>query len=164
VRAFDVHAVDYVLKPFDDARFEEALGRAKTRVREASVIEAAGGLSGLLEELSGRGEHPRRISIHKEGRVELIDVDGIRWVEAADQYVCLHTESGECLMRESMGRIEKLLDPARFMRVHRSAIVALDLVRSLESAASGNARLQLTTGEWLPVSRSRVSSVRKRLG
>jgi two-component system LytT family response regulator len=67
-------------------------------------------------------------------------------------------------MRESMGRIEKLLDPARFMRVHRSAIVALDLVRSLESAASGNARLQLTTGEWLPVSRSRVSSVRKRLG
>ena len=88
----------------------------------------------------------------------------MQWVQAADQYVLLHVEEDSILVRKSMGDLERLLDPARFPRVHRSAIVALDRVTRLESLGGGTGRLLLRDGTWVPVSRSRVAAIRRLLG
>jgi two-component system LytT family response regulator len=156
LRAFDVHAVDYLLKPFDDERFEQAVERVKERLR-GGTPEAPQGDEPPEEPLE-------RFVIHREGHVEVIDPGDVEWIEAADQYVRLHAADGEHLMRESMARLEQRLDPGRFLRVHRSAIVALDRVRRLETRAGGAGRLLLAGGAWVPVSRSRVAAVRRRLG
>ena len=149
--AFEVEAIDYLLKPFDDERFEETLRRVRER------------LSQRTEARADPSPPADRITIHREGRIDLVDVASVEWIEAADQYVRLHTTDGEELMRESMSQLERRLDPERFLRVHRSAIVALDRVRRLESRGGGVGRLMLASGRWVPVSRSRFSLVRRRL-
>lgn len=159
VEAFDLHAVDYLLKPFDDARFERALERARARRRDEGPEAGRERIEKVLEE--GGGD---RLAIHREGRVVLVPFDDIEWIEAADQYVRLHLESGgEELMRASMGHLEKRLARAGFLRVHRSAIVRVDRVRSLESAASGTGLVGLAGGARVPVSRTRLALVRRAL-
>ena len=173
LRAFEVHAVDYLLKPFDDERFAQALERAKERLRRDAVIDLGRRLADLVSEVGDRlpethGEGGlrkplQRLAIHREGRVDVVEVEEVVWIEAADQYVKLHTEDDVHLMRESMTRLEQSLDPDRFLRVHRSAIVALERVRSLESAG-GTGRIRVGADTWLPVSRSRLAELRRRLG
>ena len=150
VRAFDEEAVDYLLKPFDDERFRQALQRAKSRVRRRETV-------------ASDQDYAERLTIHREGGIEVVAVADLRWVQAADQYVRLHLGGGEVLMRESMAELERRLDPQRFLRVHRSALVAVDQVVRLESRSRGG-RLLLQDGSWVPVSRSRIPQVRKRLG
>lgn len=170
VEAFDVSAVDYLLKPFDDERFAKALERAKERVRQAtSQAEEHSRLIQSFGETIGRqqaeeGGPLAKLTIHREGRMEIIPTEEILWIEAADQYVELHTTSGVVLMRESMGKLERSLDPQRFLRTHRSAIVALDQVRTLERHPGGTGRVQVAGDTWLPVSRSRLTTVKARLG
>jgi len=149
--AFDVAAVDYLLKPFDDARFAQALERAVARVREGG---------------SGRSASLERLAVHHLGRVELLDVDSILWVEAADQYVKLHTRTGAQLARFSMSHLEEHLDSAAFVRIHRSALVALKCVARLERDPSGTGQVLLDDEAQtrLPVSRSRMALLRKMLG
>tara|TARA_R110002072_G_scaffold303021_2_gene491430 strand:+ start:1950 stop:2675 length:726 start_codon:yes stop_codon:yes gene_type:complete len=149
VQAFEVRAVDYVLKPYDDERLRAALVRAKTRLAERHAADRMG---------------DGKITIHKEGRVEVVDIRNLLWVEAADQYVRLHTTEGETLMRAAMSKLEEALPQQRFVRVHRSAIVDMDRVQGLESSVGGGAMLTLEGGQRAPVSRSRVADVRKRLG
>ena len=151
VRAFEARAVDYLLKPFDDARFKDALERAREHVRAAALR-------------TGETELSERIRIHKEGRLELVEVAEIDWIEAADQYVRIHTARATHLMRGSMAELERSLDPARFARVHRSAILALDRVVRLESGSGGNGRALLRSGAVVPVSRSRIPGLRRLLG
>jgi len=172
LRAFEVHAIDYLLKPFDDERFRQALSRAK----EALALDRTSGMGARVAdllvaraaELSGEtaleatAKPLERLSIHHEGRLELVDVAAIDWIEAADQYVQVHAGGRGHLMRESMARLEKRL-PDRFVRVHRSAIVALDRVRSFRSSGSGTGELELADGTRVPVSRARASRVRRRL-
>jgi len=151
-----------------------ALTRAKDRSRTDAVVGAGRQLADLLGAIRGgsiqlpTGDPPTaplaRLTIHREGRLEVVDADTVDWIEAADQYVCLHTTEGEHLMRESMNQLESQLDPARFLRVHRSAIVALDRVRRLETQGGGAGRVQLKDGTWVPVSRSRIATVRRQLG
>jgi len=148
VRAFETGAVDYLLKPFDDARFHVALERAR--------------LAALRTDAPA--EFLERIRIHKEGSLELVEVADVDWIEAADQYVRIHTAGGTHLMRGSMAELERALDPKRFARVHRSAILALERVVRLESASSGNGRALLKDGSEVPVSRSRIPSLRRLLG
>ncbi|MCP3914289.1 MAG: response regulator transcription factor [bacterium] len=163
--AFDVHAVDYVLKPFDDARFAQALERAKQRARVDRVL-AAHELDELLTALAPRDPSAsplERITIRREGRVEIIDTNDVVWIEAADQYVMIHTAESQQLMRESMSHLERRLDPERFLRIHRSAIVSLNHLKALDRA-SGSSRVLLTNGAWIPVSRARLSELKRRLG
>ncbi len=173
VRAFEVHALDYLLKPFDDERFARALSRAKEAAagserRLGDLLAAVGeeGTAGLskIEPPEGTVDACDRITIHREGRVDIIEVETIEWIEAADQYVRLHTDTGEQLMRASMGHMEQTLDSSTFLRVHRSAIVALSRVRRLESRGGGVGRLLLADGSWVPVARARMASVRRALG
>lgn len=171
LEAFDEHAVDYLLKPFDDERFLRALTRAKERIRSEALanvgrkvadIVASMGRSALESE--DRPAYAERLSVHREGAIELIEVTDIEWIEAADQYIRLHTRDSERLMRQAMGELEKILDPARFVRTHRSAIVALEAIVRLESQSGGTGRVLLRGGSWVPVSRSRIPAIRRLLG
>jgi two-component system LytT family response regulator len=172
IEAFGVHAVDYLLKPFDDERFAQALQRAREYLVRDRVVDASRKLAQLVQpetgdlgQLQGGGQAPlERLTIRREGGIELVETSSIHWVESSDQYVRLHTARGEILMRESMGALERSLDPARFQRIHRSAIVALDRVRQLVTQAGGLGKVQLLDETWIPVSRARIAALRRRLG
>lgn len=174
LKAFAVHAVDYLLKPFDDERFREAMERAKHRRRAAKVAELSTQLTALLGTLRGAmvtqpspvasSARPERLTITQAGATTLVEVSDIVWVEAADQYVLIHTDKAQHLMRESMAELEERLDPARFVRIHRSAIVALPHVRRFEREPAGTGRVLVGTDTWLPVSRTRTALLRERLG
>jgi len=136
LRAFEAGALDYLLKPFDNARFELAFARAKQRIR--------GGTRPNLAE---------RIVVKSAGEVSFIKVSGIDWIEAADYYACLHVGSRNHLVRRSLAELESELDPSTFCRVHRSAIVNLDRVHSLKLQEDGEYEVLLETGARVRLSR-----------
>jgi two-component system LytT family response regulator len=146
VAAFEVQAIDYLLKPYDHARFAAALGRVRERLASRDGTSTG-----------------TRLVLRREGRVEVVMVQDLLWVESADQYVQLHTTDGERLMRESMSRMEEALLPHGFLRVHRSAIVRLEQVRELHSLPGGAKELLLGDGSRVPVSRARAAEVRRNL-
>ncbi|HEU4629424.1 MAG TPA: response regulator transcription factor [Gemmatimonadaceae bacterium] len=177
VRAFDVHAVDYLLKPFDDERFERALQRAKAHVRRGEIDALGRRLAALLETTrgapaAGRGEaagadapavRPGReplthLLIRVGARTVPLRVDDADWVEAADYYVRFHVGARRYLHRETMASLERRLDPARWVRVHRSAIVNVARVRELSGAARGEV-VVLHDGTRLPISRGRRAAL-----
>ena len=154
LRAFDVHAVDYLRKPFDATRFREAFARARHRLAGAEAEERARTLDALLRQV--RSQPPRsreRLMVRSDGRLYFVRVDDIDWVEAAGNYVKLHVGRDTHLMRETMAGIEKMLDPSRFLRIHRSAIVNLDRVREMQPWFSGEYTVILRDGTQLRLSR-----------
>lgn len=146
LRAFEVHALDYLLKPFDDRRFADALARAKERARSKVPSKIAE----LLAERT-----PKRFLIPERGKSVVVDADQIDWVEAADYYVSLHEGKQTHLLRQTMDEIESQLDARKFFRVHRSAIVNLDRVREVHPLFRGDCALVLADGTRLRLSRSR---------
>ena len=146
LRAFEVHALDYLLKPFDDRRFAEALARAKERAR--------GKLPSRIAELLA-GRTPKRFLIPVRGKSVVVDADRIDWVEAADYYVSLHEGKQTHLLRQTMDEIEAQLDTQKFFRVHRSAIVNLGRVREVHPLFRGDCELVLVDGTRVRLSRSR---------
>lgn len=144
VRAFELQAVDYLLKPVTDARLTEAL----SRVRNGSKPNP-----GML----------RRIAIKRAGRVDLVNTETIEWIEAADNYVVIHTTAGRHVLRESLTALGTMLDPARFERVHRSAIVGLDHLQRLSPVEHGDWIAHLKSGATIPVSRTYRQAVFDRL-
>lgn len=175
--AFDVAAVDYLVKPFDDERFEQALARARRQV----ALEKVDRLAGRLRSLLGEGEAPsaatdasppaaqasggylERIAVDMRGQVKIVPVKQIDYIEASGPYAELHVGERKYLVRERMQTLEERLDPARFMRIHRSVIVRLDLVESLLKGAGGDYAVQLKGGTRLSVSRSRWEEVERAL-
>jgi len=161
VEAFDVQAVDYVLKPFDDRRFHRALERAKDQIRHARLDHLA---SELVHVVSGapaeRGDPAERIAIRDGARTVFVALGDIDWIEAADYYVQLHVGARSYLHREPMRDLEARLDPRRFMRIHRSAIVALDRIAELRPSAHGDHCVRLRDGTELKLSRARRSRLR----
>jgi two-component system LytT family response regulator len=153
IRAFDAHAVDYLLKPYDPARLEVAVARAQSRVagnraevlsRTLAALPASSASPQFLERLAARGVR----------RTVLLDVAAIHWIEAADNYVRIHTADGVHLSRRTMRDLEAALDPRRFARVHRSTIVALAAVRELRSLGDGDHELRLVDGSRAILTRS----------
>jgi len=154
VRAFEVHAVDYLRKPFDAARFREAFSRARGRVAGAGAEERARRLEALLAQVETHPPKSReRFMVRSDGRLYFVRIDDIDWVEAAGNYVKLHVGRETHLMRETMAGIEKMLDPSRFLRIHRSAIVNLDRVREMQPWFSGEYTVILRDGTQLRLSR-----------
>jgi two-component system LytT family response regulator len=154
VRAFEVHAVDYIRKPFDASRFKAAFARARERLAGAAAAERARKLDALLAQVEAHPPRSReRIMIRSDGRLYFVRIDDIDWVEAAGNYVKLHVGRDTHLMRETMAGIEKLLDPSRFLRIHRSAIVNLDRVREMQPWFSGEYTVILRDGTQLRLSR-----------
>ncbi|HEU5041935.1 MAG TPA: LytTR family transcriptional regulator DNA-binding domain-containing protein [Gemmatimonadales bacterium] len=169
LRAFEAEALDYLLKPFDDERFYRVLERAKARVREQRAHRLAGRLVAELGEPPGPLSAPaqayaERIAVRQEGRVVFVRVDEVEWIEAADYCVRLHAGGRVHLIRESMRELEARLDPARFVRIHRSALVNLARIRELEPHFHGEYVVVMQDGARLRLSRGRRDHLHRLLG
>jgi two-component system LytT family response regulator len=155
LKAFEIHALDFLLKPFDEARFEKTLSRARRHVRQSrDTVDAR--LLALLEDLrtERRGSrHSDRLIVKSGGRVFFLRTEEIDWVEAAGNYVRLHARSESHLLRESMKNMEGRLDPNTFVRIHRSAIVNIDRVKELEPWFHGEYIVIMRDGTRLTASR-----------
>ena len=178
IEAFNVAAVDYLMKPYDDERFEQAFHRARRRLALEGVERARSQLLAMLERVPdvSRDHSPtpalepaprkylERIAVEVKGKVRPVAVDQIQYITADGPYAELHTPERRYIIRESMQHLEERLDPAKFMRVHRSVIVRLDLVEMLHRGAGGDYELQLKSGGRLRVSRSRRDVLERWLG
>jgi two-component system LytT family response regulator len=158
LRAFDAHALDYLLKPFSDERFRQALTRAKSQVRRQRAGDLGQRLAALMKE-GGAPAHPPayvgRIMVRSAGRVSFVSVRDIDWVEAQDYYVELHSGGKSFLLREPLKDLQQRLDPRVFVRIHRSTIVNVRKVREIVSEADGSCSAVLMDGTALPVTRQR---------
>jgi len=153
LRAFDAHAIDYLLKPFDDARFHDALERARERARARRAGEVDARLAELLADK--RRAEPARFLVREREKSVVIDAGDIDWIEAADYYVSLHVGKHSHLLRQTMTEIEAQLDPAKFFRVHRSAIINIDRVREIHPMFRGDSVVVLHDGTRVRLSRAR---------
>jgi two-component system LytT family response regulator len=169
IRAFEVHALDYLLKPFDDARFEKALRQAKTQIEQREINQLSKRLVRLLEDRDGQPNKARavgfisRLMIKTASRVFFLKVDEIDWIEAADYYVKLHVGRKSHLLRETMSEMEAKLAPEQFIRIHRSAIVNLDRVKEMHTHFNGEYLVILQDGTELKLSRSRREQLQQML-
>jgi two-component system, LytTR family, response regulator len=163
LRAFEVHAFDYLLKPFDRKRFRESLHRAKSHLTRERSESSDGRLAALIEHFANGRRTPDRIAVRNNGRVLFVKVGEIDWVEASDNYVCLHCGSETHVLRETMAQLESRLDPARFVRVHRSAIVNLDHIKELQPWFRGDYRVILRDGTELTLTKTHREKLESRL-
>ena len=175
VRAFEVHALDYLVKPFTDERFDAALERAKRHLENRGMLELGAKLARLLEATQKsdavHGTHAapaadfaKRLLVTTANRTLVVRTSTIDWVQADDYYAALHVGTRTHLLRETMAALEAKLDPSTFVRIHRSAIVNLERVQALDRAADGQLTVILLDGTKLPVSRSRRENVEAALG
>ena len=154
VRAFEVHAFDYLLKPFDRKRFDDALARARAQMERTEGGELSQRLLALMQTLEARRGRPERIAVKSGGNVVFVKLAGVDWIEAADNYVCLHCGPEVHTLRETMNALEGRLDPGRFVRIHRSTIVNVDRIKSLQPWFRGDWSVLLQDGTQLTLSRS----------
>jgi two-component system LytT family response regulator len=164
VRAFELDALDYLVKPLHETRFQDALARARERLQSREAVELSRRLSLLLANGTDDDgplspEPPRRLVIGASGSDLFVDVAEIAWIEADDYYAAIHAAGRRHLMRESLASLEDRLDRSQFVRVHRSAIVNLAHVREIRSQAAGDSAVVLRDGTELPLSRRRREHV-----
>lgn len=162
VRAFDVRAVDYLLKPFDRDRFREALSKAKQQMEMKERGELAARVIEMADQ--ARSEASDRVIVKSKGRLIVWHLDQIDFVEAVGNYVRIYVGRESHLLRETMTSLEGRLDARRFMRIHRSRIVNLDRIRELEPTESGDYIVTLTTGVQLTLSRKYKAKLHDRFG
>ncbi|HEY3778702.1 MAG TPA: response regulator [Rhizomicrobium sp.] len=157
VPAFAAQAVDYLLKPFDRERLQQALARVRAHLRQRG---------------SGPAQSPRqlqapfleRIAVKSVGRITFVDTAAIDWIETAGNYVALHCGRDNHLVRATMGQIESQLDPRRFVRIHRSTMVRIDAVREIQPLYNGDQTVILTNGDKVVLSRSYREKAQAALG
>jgi two-component system LytT family response regulator len=146
IQAFEINAIDYLLKPVTEARFATTLARVKARRDAASADAVQRQMMSLLETLASPTHYAPRFAVRTGGKTILIDVADIDWIAAAENYVELHTSRGRQLLHVTMNTIEKSLDPGVFMRVHRSAIINVRRVREVEPMMHGEYAITLSSG------------------
>ena len=155
VQAFELNAVDYLLKPFDEERFGKAVNRAILRL--ANRTSDAALISRLAEQIQhARSLQPgvERLVVRSKRKVDLVRIDEIDWIEAHHNYLRIHVGKEVHMLRQTIGEIETRLRPDRFLRIHRSLIVNVDRVRSLQACGYGEYLVVLENGKNLPLSRS----------
>lgn len=162
LRAFEAHAVDYLLKPFDEERFRGALDRARTWLAKSQAQRAAV-MAGLLDEV-GRRRRSDRFVVKHAGRLRLVPASEVEWIEARGNYVHLHHREGPFLLRETLTALQETLDPNHFVRVHRSTIVALPAVDEMLRLPSGDYELRLRSKVRVVMSRSYRTEFEKAIG
>lgn len=166
LEAFDIEAVDYLLKPFTDEAFERSLTRVRRHLRALRAREVTDRLADAMgpPRPEGDGEVPDRIGIRSGGRIHLVDPDSVGWVEADGDYVRLHTPEGEYLLRETMQAMEERLSHAPFVRIHRSTLVRADFVREVQARGGGRYEALLQDGARRNISRSGQERLGRALG
>jgi two-component system LytT family response regulator len=166
VRAFEVQALDYLLKPFDQERFDVSWQRAKAQI----IRNRNGGVTmdrrilELLEELKAGNKFLERLVIKAGGRIYFLDTSEIDWIEAEGNYVSVHSAKKSHMLRETISSLESQLDPKKFVRIHRSAIVRLDFVQELQPWFHGEYRVILQDGTQLTLSRNYRDRLQEALG
>jgi two-component system, LytTR family, response regulator len=164
VRAFDAQAVDYLLKPFDRARFTRALRRAKERLREKDRDDVNRRILGLLSEIKDGPQYLDRLVIKNNDRVFVLKTDEIDWIEAEGNYVRIHFGKQSSLMRETLSRLAAQLDPRKFPRIHRSRLVNIDRIQELQPWSHRDWRIILRNGAELRLSRNYRDRLQQLLG
>jgi len=164
VRAFEVHALDYLLKPFDRERFDLSWQRAKAQILQ----ERDGGVDqrilALLEEMKAGSKYLERLVIKAAGRIYFLETNDIDWIEAEGNYVSVHEGKKSHLLRETISSLESQLDPKKFLRIHRSSIVRIDRIRELQPWFHGEFRVVLQNGMQLTLSRNYRDKLQEALG
>jgi two-component system LytT family response regulator len=171
LKAFDVAAIDYLVKPFDDERFEQAFRRARRMIELEEVQRLSEHLLAVLQgsqpdtakQASASG-YLQRIPVESRGQVRVIAVEEIEYIGASGPYAELHVGDKTYVIRERMQSLEEQLDPARFFRIHRSSIVRLDRIDTLLRDPGGDYAVRLKSGTRLDVSRNRVEQLEKWMG
>ena len=163
LRAFEVHAQDYLLKPFDRARFVKALAGAKDHVVRRNATDPDR-IASLLEEIRQPRKHAQRLVVKTSGKILFLKTEDIDWIEAADNYVRLHVGPEAHLLRETMSNLEEQLDPERFLRIHRSSIVNIDRIEQLQPWFRGDYLVLLRGGVKLTLSRGYRDRVQSLVG
>ena len=164
IRAFEANALDYLLKPFSDERWEAALARAKTRHDERNFLEFGRSVLRMLATRSEPGRYIDRLVVKGSGTTRFIRVADIDWIEGAGVYVNLHVGGKELLYRSALNELAAHLDPLRFIRVHRSAVVNIDSILQLEPISHGEFEIVLKDGHRSRVSRTYRTQLENRLG
>ncbi|PYL53250.1 MAG: DNA-binding response regulator, partial [Verrucomicrobia bacterium] len=154
VRAFELHALDYLLKPFDQIRFRDAMRHAKERFHQRQQEDGRLQISALLENVKSQPKYLERLIVKADGRISFLAAREINWVQADDKYVHLHTAKASRMVRQTLSAMESQLDPKRFLRIHRSAIVNVERIKELEPTFNGEHVVHLEDGTKLTLSRT----------
>lgn len=161
VDAFEVHALDYLLKPLNDERLAAAIARAELMLEQRQ----RGGYGRALQAyVADAGQYLQQLSVKSVGRIDCVQLSDVRWIEASGNYVLLHLASRKIMHRTALGRLATRLDPATFMQVHRGALVRIDQLQSLAATGDGSYRLTLKCGDQVNASERYVSQIRERMG
>jgi two-component system, LytTR family, response regulator len=160
LRAFEVHALDFLLKPFSAERFRSALGHAREHVTQRRKVGASA--AGSAQDPNGGRRN--RLMIKSSGRIHFVRMADIDWCEAQGNYVRVHVGHQEHLVRDTMSHLESELDPQQFVRIHRSTIVNVDRIQEMQSSFNGEYVVLLRTGTRLTLSRGYRDSIQARLG
>jgi two-component system LytT family response regulator len=164
VRAFEVHALDYLLKPFDRERFESSWQRAKEQILKEKNGRLDQRILTLLEELQAGSKYLERLVIKANGRVFFLEAGDIDWIEAEGNYVSVHSGTKSHLLRETISGLEAQLNPKMFRRIHRSTIVQLGKIKELQPWFHGEYRIVLHSGAELMLSRNYRENLQEALG
>ena len=159
IRAFEVHALDYLLKPFSQKRLAKAIHHAQEALVEEQDL--ASQLGPLLESLAAEGRYLNRLAVRDRDRIRVLDADEVDWIGVEDEQVRVHVGDEAYPIRRTLTELEARLDPDRFFRAHRSAIVNLDRVQEVIPWFKGSHILRLTTGAEVDLSRARARTLRK---
>ena len=164
LRAFEAHALDYLLKPFSEDRFRDGLLRARRTLQMGKQQTPNYQLSQLLDEMTKKKDYLERIPVPAKGRFLFFNVRDLDWIEAEGNYLRLHGNGGSHLIRGNMNEMEAKLDPGKFMRIHRSTIVNLQSIREIQPWFHGHHRVVMTSGEELKLSRYQKDKLRQLFG
>ena len=164
VRAFEVHALDYLLKPFDQERFDISWQRARTQILRDRNGGTDQRILALLEEMKAGNKYLERLVIKASGRIYFLETTEIDWIEAEGNYVSVHSAKKSHLLRETISSLEAQLDPKKFLRIHRSSIVRIDRIQELQPWFHGEYRIILQNGTQLTLSRNYRDKLQEALG
>jgi two-component system LytT family response regulator len=162
IRAFEVNALDYLLKPFSQDRLRKAIARAHQELTAGQQFTDR--IKPLLDGLAKEKRYLQRLAVRRGDRFLVMDADDIDWLEAREGGVLLHVGSEEYSVNRTLAQLESRLDPARFFRAHRSLMVNLDRIQEIIPWFAGSHKLRLTTGEEVDLSRTRAKQLRQLLG
>ena len=154
IQAFEINALDYLLKPVIEERFVKALVRAKSRIRLSITADSNRQIISLLETMASPRSYLKRLAVRSAGKTVFVDVEDVDWVEAAENYVEVHAGRVTHLLHVTMNTLEKSLNPEIFLRIHRSHIVNVGRIKHLWPSSHGQYVIELADGQRLESSRS----------
>lgn len=163
LKAFEINAIDYILKPFERTRFHISLERAKESIHAGRDRDFENRMNALVKNLNQEKKYLKRLLVKSRGRIYFIRTDDIQHIEAAGNYVSLCVAGTEHLIRETLNAIDKRLDPEKFVRIHRSTIVNIEFIRELQPQPSGEYICMMSDGKRLTLSRTYRSELLDRL-